>query len=369
MERYATSHLPPDWEVLATGRVAMQFAWIRDVQATQMRSFPTALVLVFAMVAFFFRSARLAAAAMVPTILPIVVTLGAMGWVGMTLDVGRAMVAAILLGIGIDDSVHILDHYRRQRLAGVDQASAIRASIHRTGRAVITTSFALALGFLTLMASAWQSIASFGFFVAIAIMGALVASLLVLPALIFVFAPKDRGSLGETQSVENGRSAVVTSAIVVLPLAVVAIASLSTALRDERPMRSPCWTLSSGHVMTLPGSACPLQLLDQIRWVVNADGEQQLLTSASEIDRALSTSESAVTVGILRRGDERVVDLRLVENTPLRRAASIAVATVIAASLMILPVLLLLHSRSRAALPLAVFYSATGVILIAALSG
>ena len=50
---------------------------------------------------------------------------------------------------------------------------------------------ALALGFLTLMMSAWQTVASFGFFVALAILGALVATLFVLPALIFIFAPKE----------------------------------------------------------------------------------------------------------------------------------------------------------------------------------
>ena len=121
--------------------------------------------------------------------------------------------------------------------------------------------------------------------------------------------------------------------------------------------------------MTLPGWACPLQFLDQIRWVVDSEGRRQLLTSAGAIERALSTSESSVPVGILRRGEQRVVDIELVENTPLRRTATVASATVIAAGLMILPVLLLLYSRSRAALPLAVFYSAIGVAVIAGFSG
>ncbi len=53
---------------------------------------------------------------------------------------------------------------------------------------MVTTSLALSLGFLTLMASAWQTISSFGFFVALAILGALAAALFVLPALIFAFA-------------------------------------------------------------------------------------------------------------------------------------------------------------------------------------
>lgn len=76
-----------------------------------------------------------------------------------------------------------------------------------------------------------------------------------------------------------------------------------------------------------------------------------------------------MTVGVLRRGEERVVELELLENTPLDRAASIASTLAIAAGLMILPVLLLLYSKSRAALPLAGFYSAIGMMVIAVLGG
>ena len=68
----------------------------------------------------------------------------------------------------------------------------------------MTTSIALALDFLTLMMSAWQTVATFGFFVALSILGALVATLLVLPALVFAFAPKgvsaDESAAGAFQS-------------------------------------------------------------------------------------------------------------------------------------------------------------------------
>jgi predicted RND superfamily exporter protein len=191
---FARSELPSDWGVHLSGEYAIDFDWIRDVQQTQLRSFPIALALVFAMVALFFRSIRLAFAATVPTLLPVVVTLGVMGWVGMSLDVGRAMIAAILIGIGVDDSIHLLDHYKVRRAAGADPREAIRRAMLHVGRAVVTTSLALSLGFLTLMASAWQTISSFGFFVALAILGALASALFVLPALLFAFSSGERAS-------------------------------------------------------------------------------------------------------------------------------------------------------------------------------
>jgi hypothetical protein len=109
----------------------------------------------------------------------------------MSLDVARAMIAAVVIGIGVDDAIHLLAHYKVRREEGDDPHAAISAALQHTGRAIVTTSVALALGFLTLMMSAWQTVASFGLFVAIAIIGALVATLFVLPALIFAFAPKE----------------------------------------------------------------------------------------------------------------------------------------------------------------------------------
>jgi len=190
VQRLVQTELPENWLIQPTGEVAIQHAWVRDVQATQLRSFPIAFGLVFILVSIFLRSWKLGLAAMVPTLLPVVVVLGAMGWLGMSLDVARAMIAAVVIGIGVDDAIHVLAHYKKRRDAGDTSHEAMGAALRHSGRAVVTTSIALALGFLTLMMSAWQTVASFGLFVAISIIGALVATLLVLPALVFVAAPR-----------------------------------------------------------------------------------------------------------------------------------------------------------------------------------
>ncbi len=185
----AKKHLGPDWGIRLSGNAAVEYAWTNEVQMTQIRSFPIALALVFAIVSCFLRSPGLALVALIPAVLPIVVTLGAMGWAGMNLDMGRAMIAAILLGIAVDDSIHILSRYRLCRIAGLDPRAAIRNAVLHVGRAIVTTSLSLSLGFLALTASAWQSISSFGLFVSLAIGVALVAALVVLPAVIVACGP------------------------------------------------------------------------------------------------------------------------------------------------------------------------------------
>lgn len=176
--------LPPGWSATVTGPLAIVHRMIDAIRATQLASFGLAGLLVLALVALFFRSLAAAALALVPTALPALVTLGAMGLAGLSLDVGSAMVAAVILGLAIDDAIHLLADYQRRRARGASAQDAIEGAVERVGRALVTTSIALAAGFLALAFAPWQTLASFGFVAAVAIAAALVADLVVLPALV-----------------------------------------------------------------------------------------------------------------------------------------------------------------------------------------
>jgi predicted RND superfamily exporter protein len=184
--------VPPGFQVQTTGAFSMGRDWVRDVQATQLRSFAAAAVLVFGLIWAYLRSLRWSLLAMLPTLLPVVAILGAMGAVGLSLDVGRAMIAAVIPGIGIDDTIHLLSRFRLEHAAGSEPAEAMDRAVRAVGRPVVTTSVALALGFLSLVTSSWQTVSSFGFFVSLGVLGALVADLLVLPALVYALEREAR---------------------------------------------------------------------------------------------------------------------------------------------------------------------------------
>ena len=369
LRAFARSELPASWQVVPTGRVAMQHAWIEDVQSTQLRSFPTALLLVALLLAFFLRSLWLALAAVVPTVLPIVVTLGAMGFAGVTLDVGRAMIAAILLGVGVDDAVHVLHWYRQSRSEGVPARDAIRHAIRHNGRAVVTTSVALALGFLTLMASAWQSIASFGLLAAVAILGALAASLFVLPALIFV-AAKGTGRSADAPPTDSGSRARrrVVAAFLAFPIAAMLALSSTLAVLDTREWVSPCWLLPRAHVVAVSGS-CPLRLLDEIRWVAGPDGEPIETRSSDRVHRVLRDVGPVAHMQVIRQGRPRLVEVPLAPNTPRARAAAIATAALVALGLLALPLRQVVRAPARGALPFGIYSVAIAVSLVPAIGG
>jgi predicted RND superfamily exporter protein len=107
-----------------------------------------------------------------------------MGFAGLSLDVGRAMIAAVVIGIAVDDAIHLLHRYEKEWRRTESRSQAVRGALLETGRPIATTSLALALGFLTLTASAWGTVSSFGFFVSLSILIALAATLFVVPALL-----------------------------------------------------------------------------------------------------------------------------------------------------------------------------------------
>jgi hypothetical protein len=182
--------LPAGWNATVTGPLAVVGVMIDEIRATQLRSFSLAGVLVFALLLLFFRSAGIAGMALVPALLPVLLSLGAMGLAGVPLDVGTAMVAAVLLGLAVDDAIHLLSAYQRHHDAGRSPEEAVGAAVRDVGRAVVTSSAALTLGFLVLTLAPWQSLASFGFVAAVAALSALASVLLVLPALLTVLAPR-----------------------------------------------------------------------------------------------------------------------------------------------------------------------------------
>jgi uncharacterized protein len=166
------------------GPVKVFVQMVEEAQRTQLSSFASAMLVVAVMVAVFLRSLSWALAAMLPTLFPVLMTLGAMGLAGVYLDMGTAMIAAVVLGIAIDDTVHLLTQYRRRLAAGSQPAEAIRAAVLHVGRALVTTSLALSLGLFVLTLSSWESVASFGFLCGVAILIALVAGLVILPAVV-----------------------------------------------------------------------------------------------------------------------------------------------------------------------------------------
>ncbi len=154
------------------------------------RSMGLAFVTVLLFMALALRSVRLGLFSMIPNILPVALVIGIMGWVGIRLDPGTTMIGAVALGLVVDNTVHFLHHLRKRVHAGDDIHDAVVDTLMKTGRAVVTTSVVLILGFELMLLASFNPNIYFGLLTGLAIAIALVADLVVLPAALVLIKPK-----------------------------------------------------------------------------------------------------------------------------------------------------------------------------------
>ena len=121
---------------------------------------------------------------MIPNVLPCAVVLGGMGLVGMPLEIGSIMTASVALGIAVDDTLHFITWFRRGLEGGQSRPDAVRYAYARCATAMLQTSLICGLGLLIFATSHFVPISRFAWVMFAMLMGALVADLVVLPALL-----------------------------------------------------------------------------------------------------------------------------------------------------------------------------------------
>ena len=151
---------------------------------SQLSSFATAFVTVFAVIFIVFRSARFGLLAIIANALPVCAVIGVMGWLGISLNVATVMVASVALGVVDDDTIHFIGRFRREAAAGADTAQAIELATMHEGRASLTTAIINSLGFGIMMFSAYKPTAWFGGLLALTMGVAFLAEVFVVPAVI-----------------------------------------------------------------------------------------------------------------------------------------------------------------------------------------
>lgn len=132
-------------------------------------------------------SMRFALIGLIPVVIPSFLVLGAMGWLGVRMNLGAAMIAAVSMGLGVDSSLHTLHRYRSERSMGGSAKEALQASQGQTGMAVMMSTIALVIGFGSMAFSAFLPTVAFGTLAAWTMLGGLVGNLVLLPALVWAF--------------------------------------------------------------------------------------------------------------------------------------------------------------------------------------
>ncbi|MFC1543468.1 RND family transporter [Candidatus Neomarinimicrobiota bacterium] len=190
---WAEGNLPPDQEVTVTGTTLLALKTNDHLVESLVYSFILAFVVIFISMMLLFRSIRLAALSILPNILPLLAVAGFMGLAGIKLRPTTAMIFAIAFGIAVDDTIHILARFRQEfQLYQGHYRPALRDTLLTTGKAVISTTAVLSLGFIVFLFSDFIPQVQFGILAGMILIIALLASITLLPVLITLVRPRLR---------------------------------------------------------------------------------------------------------------------------------------------------------------------------------
>ncbi|MBT3199072.1 MAG: MMPL family transporter [Phycisphaerales bacterium] len=184
----AAAGIEPD-QVRLGGLLVLYNNVLQDLFRSQILTLGITMALLSAMFMVLMRSWRLALIAMVPNVFPVVVVLGVMGWFNLPLDMMTITIAAISVGIAVDDTIHYLNRFQAEFAIDRSYIQAMHRSHRTVGRAMCYTTVAITIGLLILSLSKFVPTIRFGFLTALAMIIALLADLTILPAIMVMAKP------------------------------------------------------------------------------------------------------------------------------------------------------------------------------------
>jgi len=177
-------HLSAEFDYHVTGASILNMKGSHALVTGQVLSLSFTLIVVFLLLSILFADVRIGLLSLIPNSLPIILLFGVMGLSGISLNPGSAMVAAIAIGIAVDDTIHFIACYRMEMRRLQDQDKALEACIHSEIRPIIATSLGMISGFAVLMMSTLVPIVHFGFLSATVMLFALITDLFITPVLL-----------------------------------------------------------------------------------------------------------------------------------------------------------------------------------------
>ena len=174
----ALAEFPAQMSLRPTGYSPLYTRIVDETVNSQVRGFGVSIALILVLLGLAMKSLRRVLLAIPANAVPVAFMLGLMGLAGIPLDVASATIASVILGLVVDDSVHLL-----RRRPGAGLLDAMRISARESGGTLLMTTVLLAAGFLVLALAEIRSIAWFGVLASFALLTAILSDLLLLPAL------------------------------------------------------------------------------------------------------------------------------------------------------------------------------------------
>ena len=170
-----------------SGMLVLYNNMLQSLFRSQILTLGAVFLAIMAMFLILFRSLKTAVIGVIPNLLSAALVLGLMGWFGIPLDLMTITIAAITVGIGVDDTIHYIHRFRHEFAIDGDYWASVYRCHHSIGRAIYYTSLTIMLGFSILALSRFIPTIYFGLLTGLAMLIALLANMTLLPLLVVRF--------------------------------------------------------------------------------------------------------------------------------------------------------------------------------------
>ncbi|ADG94185.1 conserved hypothetical protein [Arcobacter nitrofigilis DSM 7299] len=172
-----------------TGLMVLYNNMLQSLFNSQIKTLGFVIAILFLMFIVLFRSIKVALIAIITNIVPIGIVFGIMGWLGIPLDIMTITIAAISIGIGVDDTIHYIHRFKEEFKVDHNYIEAMKRSHASIGYAMYYTTLVVVLGFSILVLSNLIPTIYFGLLTVIVMIAMLCSALLLLPRLLIIFKP------------------------------------------------------------------------------------------------------------------------------------------------------------------------------------
>ena len=174
----------PNLQFNYTGGGILSSESANNIAQGQINSVVLALVIVFIILSMLFLSWKMGVVALFPNVITILIFFGSLGWFDIPIGVTISVIAAIALGIGVDDTIHFLSHYNENANKLRNKREASLKTLPIVGRPMLFSTIALFSSFMIFVLSDMESIVLFGTFTAITLLVCVAIDMTFLPSVV-----------------------------------------------------------------------------------------------------------------------------------------------------------------------------------------
>lgn len=167
-----------------SGGVPFVFRTQRQLLLDLLSSFTTAFLSIAASMALLFRSISGGVLTMLPNVSPAAIVFGTMGWCGMEVEIGTVLTASVMMGVCVDDTLHLVSHFRVLRRSGLEHRPAVSEALRNCGGAMVQTALVCGVGMLVFAFSPFTPVARFAWLTFALLMVGVVSDIVLTPAML-----------------------------------------------------------------------------------------------------------------------------------------------------------------------------------------